>query len=272
MVFALSVQGCAHEANTLVNPPTQALPNVEQKPAAQTAVSPPPAPIIQQYALDRLKQMSATLASAKSFTYRSNNFMEVQSAATGQFLTLFVSTDVALQRPNKFRANVFGDVPSFELYFDGANFSAFDPQKNVHSVSEPLSTIDDMLSYVATKSHINFPAADFLYSDPYSVMAKNVTHAIVIGPSMVNGVSCEHFAYMEPDMNLEIWIENGKKALPLRVAMTYKQVPNFPRFMIEYKDWKLNPKLKEDIFVFKAPVNAKQLMFDMTESTNHQKK
>jgi outer membrane lipoprotein-sorting protein len=42
--------------------------------------------------------------------------------------------------------------------------------------------------------------------------------------------------------------------------------------MIEYKDWKLNPKLKKDIFVFKAPVNAKQLMFDMTESTNHQKK
>ena len=272
MVFALSVQGCAHEANTIVNPPTQALPNVEQQPAAQTVTSPPPAPIIQQYALDRLKKMSETLASAKSFTYRSNNFMEVQSAATGQFLTLFVSTDVALQRPNKFRANVFGDVPSFELYFDGANFSAFDPQKNVHSVSEPLSTIDDMLSYVATKSHINFPAADFLYSDPYSVMAKNVTHAIVIGPSMVNGVSCEHFAYMEPDINLEIWIENGKKALPLRVAMTYKQVPNFPRFMIEYKDWKLNPKLKEDIFVFKAPVNAKQLMFDMTESTNHQKK
>jgi hypothetical protein len=103
-------------------------------------------------------------------------------------------------------------------------------------------------------------------------MAENVTPAIVIGPSMVNGVSCEHFAYMEPDINLEIWIENGKKALPLRVAMTYKQVPNFPRFMIEYKDWKLNPKLKEDIFVFKAPVNAKQLIFDMTESSNHQKK
>ena len=88
---------------------------------------------------------------------------------------------------------------------------------------------------------------------------------------MVNGVPCEHFAYMEPSMNLEVWIENGKKALPLRVAMTYKQAPNFPRFMIEYKDWKLNPKLKEDIFVFKAPVNAKQMAFDMTESSKNQK-
>ena len=272
IVFALTVQGCAHEGNTPVNSPAVPLANVEQQPVVQPAGSPPPAPIIEQYALERLKQMSATLASAKSFTYSSSNFMEVESAATGQFLTFFVSTDIALQRPNKFRANVFGDVPSFELYFDGANFSAFDPQKNVHSVSEPLATIDDMLGYVTTKSHINFPSADFLYSDPYSVMGKNLTHAIVVGPSMVNGVPCEHFAYMEPSMNFEVWIENGKKALPLRVAMTYKQVPNFPRFMIEYKDWKLNPKLKEDLFVFKAPVNAKRMAFDMTESINNQNK
>jgi len=40
--------------------------------------------------------------------------------------------EVALQRPNKFRANVFGDVPGFQLYFDGAKFSAFDQhRKNV---------------------------------------------------------------------------------------------------------------------------------------------
>ncbi len=264
IVLALSVQGCAHQEKKPVNLTAQPVAKAEQQTAAQPVnPAPPPAPVIEKYALDRLKQMSATLASAQAFTYRSNNFLEVQSAATGQFLTFFVDTEVALQRPNKFRANVFGDVPDFQLYFDGANFSAFDPQKNVHSVSGPLATIDDMLGFVATKAHINFPSADFLYSDPYAVMTKNLTHAIVVGPSMVNGVPCEHFAYMEPGINWEIWIENGKRALPLRLAMTYKQVPNFPRFMVEYKDWNLNPKLKKDIFVFKAPVNAKQTEFDI---------
>ena len=266
VVLALSVQSCADQDIKPVNLPDQTVAKVEQQPEAhsESVISPPPAPIIEQYALDRLKQMSDNLASAKSFTYRSNNFLEVQSAATGQFLTFFVDTEVALQRPNKFRANVFGDVPGFQLYFDGANFSAYDPQKNVHSVSGPLATIDDMLGFVATKAHINFPSADFLYSDPYSVMAKNLTHAVVVGPSMVNGVPCEHFSFMEPSINWEIWIEKGKKALPLRLAMTYKQVSNFPRFMVEYKDWNLNPKLKKDIFVFKAPVNAKQTEFDIS--------
>jgi hypothetical protein len=273
IILALSVQSCANQDKKPVNVPVQPVAKVEQQPAAQPVKpAPPPAPVIEQYALDRLKQMSATLASAKAFTYHSKNFMEVRAAATGQFLTFFVETKVALQRPNKLRVNVFGDVPSFQFYYDGSKFSAFDPQKNIHSVSEPLATIDEMLDFVTTRAHINFPSADFMYSNPYVVMTKNLTHAIVVGPSMVNGVPCEHFAYMEPGINWEIWIENGKRALPLRLAMTYKQVPNFPRFMIEYKDWNLNPKLKADIFVFKAPANSKKIEFDIAGRAEQKKK
>ena len=273
IVFALSVQGCAHQENKPVNVPTQPVAKVEQQLSAQPAKPvPPPAPVIEKHALERLKQMSEKLASAKAFTYRSNNFMEVQAEATGQFLTFFVETEVALQRPNKLRVNVFGDVPGFQFYFDGVKVTAFDPQKNVHSVSEPIATIDEMLEFVTSKAHINFPSADFMYSNPYAVMTKNLTHAIVVGPSMVNGVPCEHFAYMEPGLNWEIWIENGKRALPLRLAMTYKQVPNFPRFMIEYKDWNLDPKLKADIFVFKTPANSRQIGFEIIGQGKNQSK
>jgi hypothetical protein len=66
---------------------------------------------------------------------------------------------------------------------------------------------------------------------------------------------------MEPAINWEIWIEKGKNALPLRLAMTYKQAQNFPRFMVEYKDWNLNPKLKASTFVFKSPADSKQIEF-----------
>jgi len=263
IVLALSVQGCAHQEKKSDNAQVQPAAKAEQQPAAQPDnPAAPPAPIIEQHALDRLKQMSEKLASTKAFTFHANSFIEVP-AVTGQFLTFFTDSDVALQRPNKLRADVSGDVPSFQLYFDGANFSAFDPYKNLHSVSDPLATIDEMLNYVTTKAHINFPSADFMYSDPYAVMTKNLTHAIVVGPSRVNGVPCEHFAYMEPSLNWEIWIENGPRALPLRLAMTYKQVPNFPRFMVEYKDWKLNPKLKADLFVFKAPAKSRLIEFDL---------
>lgn len=262
IVLALSVQGCAHQQKKPVNETApSATKAVEQQATAQPeSPAAPPAPILEKYALDRLKQMSEKLASTKAFTYRANSFIELQ-AVTGQFLTFFIDSEVALQRPNKLRVNVSGDVSSFQLYFDGAKASAFDPQKNFHAVSDPLATIDEMLDFVMTKAQINFPSADFMYSDPYALMTKNLTHAIVVGPSMVDGVHCEHFAYMEPGINWEIWIENGKRALPLRLAMTYKQVPNFPRFLVEYSDWNLDPKLKADTFVFKIPANSKQIEF-----------
>ncbi len=272
IILALSVQGCAHQENTPVKVQTQAVTKAEQQPVAQPEnATPPPAPIIQQYALDRLKQMSEKLASAKAFTYHSNSFVELQ-AVTGQFITLFADGEVALQRPNKMRANISGDVGNFQLYFDGAKVSAFDPQKNLRAVSGPLATIDEMLDFVMNKAQMNFPSADFLYSDPYAVMTKNLTHAIVVGDSMVNGVPCEHFAYMEPAINWEIWIEKGKNALPLRLAMTYKQVSNFPRFLVEFSDWNLNPKLKADTFVLKIPANAKQIEFGTYRAEKKQSK
>ncbi|UOA09357.1 DUF2092 domain-containing protein [Methylobacter sp. S3L5C] len=261
IVFALSMPGCAYLETMPVNMQTQTAPKAVEQPAAQPE-SPAslPAPIIQQYALDRLKQMSDKLTSAKEFTYHSNSAIELP-AITGQFLTFFTDTEVSLQRPDKLHINVSGDVPNFQLYFAGSKVLAFDPQNKLYAVSGPLSTIDEMLDFVMTKVKMNFPAADFLYSNPYSVMTKNLTHAIVLGQSMVNGVPCEHFAYMEPAINWEIWIEKGKKTLPLRLAMTYKKAPNFPRFLVEFVDWNLNPNLKTDTFVFKIPTNSKQIEF-----------
>lgn len=259
MTLGLSAVGCASNEKKPIKPQTSTQPLAEQSAPQSQNIVPPPPPIVEQYALDRLKQMSEQIAAAKAFTYDATSFTE-QPASTGQFLTLAVVSEVALQRPNKLHVNVYGDVPAFEVYFDGDKVSTFDPQKNLYTVSKKsAATLDEMLDRVTSNPNVNFPSADFMYSNPYNVMTKNLTHAIVVGDSMVNGVPCEHFAYMEPTINWEIWIEKGKNALPLRLAMTYKQAQNFPRFMIEYRDWNLNPKLKTNTFVFKIPADAKPI-------------
>ena len=263
MVFAFVTQGCANQAiapnqeSAAVTAPTE----VPAKGAPQSfKPAPPPAPMVEQYALDRLKQMSDKLAATQAFTYRSSSSIEM-SAVTGQFLTFFIDSEVALQRPNKLRVDLSGDLSTVQLYFDGANVSAFDPKNNLHADAHVLATIDDVLDFVINKARINFPSGDFLYSNPYAVMSKDLTHAIIVGPSMVNGVPCEHFAYMNPSINWEVWVAKGTNALPMRLVMTYKKAPNFPRFLIEFADWNLNPKLNADTFVFKAPANAKQIEF-----------
>ena len=205
---ALILSACATEQpKKPVNTATPAKTTEQVQPVAKTEPAPAPVkPVVQQYALDRLKQMSDTLTSSKSFSYHSKSVIDLQS-------------------------------------------------------SSPLKSIDEMLDFLMTKAQISFPTADLMYSDPYAVMTKNLSHATVVGETVVNGVAVEHFAYREPNIDWEIWLTKGDKPLPLRLAMTYKQVENQPRFLVEFFDWRLNPKLKSKQFDFKAPKEAKQVEF-----------
>jgi hypothetical protein len=261
-LLTLVVQGCAHKGQTPAAP-EPAMVKTPPPAEAPAEASPPPPPIVEQAALDRLKIMSDKLAAAKAFTYRSRSTVE-RPAKTGQFLTRFVESEVALERPNKLRVNTSGDMPGFQFYYDGTKVSAFDPQKNLYATMDAPATLDEMLPFVMEKVGIDFPSADFMFSNPYAEMTKGLTHAIVVGPSKVNGTACEHYAYMGPASNWEIWIETGERALPCRVAVTYKTVPNFPRFQIEFLEWNLKPRLNPAQFMFKQPAGAKQIEFGST--------
>ena len=43
--------------------------------------------------------------------------------------------------------------------------------------------------------------------------------------------------------------------------VTYTDVTNFPRFLVEFSDWNLHPKLTPARFRFKKPADAKQIEF-----------
>jgi hypothetical protein len=249
IVLALPALGSTQEA--------QAPPSAPAQEAPQT---PAPAPIMEQRALDRLKRMSATLGAAKAFTYRSRSTVEVP-ANTGQFITLFATSDVALERPNKLRVHVIGEVPTFDFYYNGRTIAAFAPKNQVYSVASAPDTIDAMLPFVMEKTGIQFPSADVMYNDPYAVLTKDLTSAFVVGPTMVEGVACEHLAFMGPGVHWEIWIETGQRALPRRLVVTYTTVQNFPRFLVEFSAWNLQPKLAASRFVFNKPSNATQIEF-----------
>lgn len=259
--LALLAAGCTHcdkpapAAIAAAPSPTPPKPGVASEPLSDA-----PKPVMDQHALDRLKRMSETLAAARSFRYHSRSMAEVP-ASTGQNLTVFTHADVAAQRPNKLRADVTGDVPHFQIVYDGSKVWALDPEKNLYAVTDAPGTIDETLKFLMDKSGIHFPSADVLFSDPYSVMAEGVSSAFIVGRSEVGGVPCDHIAFMGPGINWEIWIDAGKTALPRRLAVTYKEVTNFPRFLLEFSDWNLKPKLARDAFLLRKPANARKIEF-----------
>jgi len=211
-------------------------------------------------ALSLLKRMSSVLGNAKSFSFQSNSIHEVP-ILSGQLITLFSVGEVVLKRPDKLCARLGGDAPPFDFYYDGGNVSAFAPQKKVFSTLKAPTTIDEMLSGLQHETGIRFPSSPLLFSDPYSVLTRRLLSAVVVGPTKVNGIECDHLAFRAPGVNWEIWIDSGPNALPLRLAVTFTDKPNFPRTVIEFSRWNLHRHLSNSSFVFHKPGGVEEISF-----------
>ncbi len=211
-------------------------------------------------ALSLLKRMCDSLTKAKGFSYRSRIVMEVPSV-TGQFVTLVPEGRVALRRPDKLRACYGGDAPPFDLFYDGSSVSVIAPHTSVYSTVKAPATLDAMLSGLRQNTGMRLPAVPLLKDNPYADLTRDLQSAVVVGETKVDGVLCDHLAFRRPGVNWEIWIEAGPRALPRRLAATYTDRRNFPRSIVEFSCWNLNPWLPDGLFRFHKPNNAKEIPF-----------
>ena len=222
---------------------------------------------IDPQAMELLQRMSDTLAGAKALTYTATGVQEVP-ANTGQFVTFFPTTKVALRRPDKLRAKVGGEVPAFDFFYNGRTAIAFAPETRLYSEDKAPPTIDAMLSGLETETGIRLASAPLLFSNPYRVLSKGVTSAIVVGPVTVRGIACVHLAFQSPGVNWELWIATGARALPLRLAATWTDRPRFPRTLVDFSRWNLNPWLPASGFEFRPPSGSKVIPFEAIRKTS----
>ena len=58
-------------------------------------------------------------------------------------------------------------------------------------------------------------------------------------------------------------MDAGKKPLPRKLIITYKELPGHPQFIALLDHWNVKPEISDDLFTFKAPENAR--LIDMKE-------
>ena len=93
-------------------------------------------------------------------------------------------------------------MPNFDFTYDGSTIAAYAPNNNVYSISKAPDTIDAMLPFLEKASGIRFASADLLFTDPYAVLTKGLSSAVVVGSDVVQGEPCEHLAFRAPGVKL----------------------------------------------------------------------
>lgn len=232
---------------------------------AETA---PVTPVIDPVADKLLKSMSATLASAKTITFRADiNFDQL--IVSGQQIQYGGTANVTLQRPDKVYAEYAGDLTGRKVWYTGKDVTVLDVDKKFYGNLPVPANLDDAMDKLMVEYGFTLPLSDVVVSDPYKAFVTNVAAGVVIGDSTINGQSCKHLAFVEKFIDWQIWISNGKEALPCKLVITYKTIPGGPQYSAVFSDWAINPAIDASVFTPVLPEGAVQIEFIKMKTNNN---
>ena len=229
-------------------------------PAAPATSTNSSAPAVAEQADRLLKEMSAYIGSAQEFTFHADiSFDHV--LPSGQKLQFSAAEEVALQRPGRLYVEWNGDLGARQFWYDGKSVTLYDPATPFYASAAAPSEIDGMLEQLVPKLDFAPPLADFLYRDPYKTVRGNIQYGFDLGQSDVNGRSCRTLAFVEKNIDWQIWIENGPQLTPCKVMITYKNQPSQPQFTAVFKDWDFAPRIADPVFVPELPPGTQKIPF-----------
>ena len=224
-------------------------------PAAMTAP-----PVVATQADRLLRQMSEYIASAEQFTFHADITFD-HVLPSGQKLQYTSSEDVALERPNRLYVEWSGDLGDRQFWYDGKSLTLYDPATPYYATDAAPPDIDAMLDMVVTKLGFGPPLADLLYRDPYHAVRGNVQYGLDLGETDVNGRSCHALAFVEKDIDWQIWIDDGTQTIPCKLVITYKTQSSQPQFSAVLTDWNFAPRIAAPVFTPEVPAGLAKIPF-----------
>lgn len=167
-----------------------------------------------------------------------------------------------LQRPDRLRVDVErSDGEQGMVLFDGKAITAFKAGDNVYATVEKPGTLDGALVYLVRDLQLTLPLARMFHTGLPQQFEQLVQSVEYVETDTLFGVSADHLAVRTAEVDCQFWIAQGGQPVPLRVVLTYKEVPGQPRFWANFSDWNLAPETAADRFVFTPPAGAEKVPF-----------
>ena len=204
-----------------------------------------------------LRQMGRCLADAQQFSFVAHDMID-ETLPTGQKIQLSNIRRLKVRRPDRIQAELVGDTENERAWYAGTKLTFYSPERNVYSIIDVPDNIDEMLDYIVANYGMTVPVADFLFSDPYRMAMEKVRSGRYLGVHHVMGVKCHHLAFRQEGLDWQIWIDAGKLAVPRKLVITYKEMPDHPQYVLFIGEWDLSANHADELFVFEAPKDAKQ--------------
>jgi hypothetical protein len=221
--------------------------------------SPDKSDLMDPGAMEALNTMGTYLRSLKDFQVTATVTSE-DVLTDGEKLTYTHTTNMLAATPNKLRVETDGDQKSRLILYDGKKFTFFARRAGYYATVDAPPTIAELIDVASDKYGIELPLLDlFLWGGPRA--SKNeITEASDIGQADVDGITCEHYAFRQPGLDWQVWIQLGNHPLPKKLVLTTTTDEARPQHTSAFT-WNLAPSYNDAAFVFDPPADAQKIVF-----------
>ena len=167
---------------------------------------------------------------------------------------------LVVQRPNRLRSEVTGDLRHRTFVYDGSKLVIYSPDHQAYARVAAPDTIAKLITGILDAG-VELPLIDVLYQSAAGTLTEQVRNGILVGDSTVEGVECDHLAFRQADTDWQLWVAKGTQPLPRKIVITTRYEIGNPQFEA-ILNRNLKPKLSASTFTFVAPKGAVEIPFD----------
>jgi len=205
-----------------------------------------------------LKRMSAFLGTLKAFEVRSQTSLDVITVSN-QSIQLDGVVSYKVRRPDGFVIDLDSDMKKRRFIYDGKKFTIVAPKLDYYAQVQAPPTIRETLDAMFDRFGVSLPLQDlFRWNDPSSSRSDLLVSAFKVGTATIDGVETDQYAFREPDVDWQVWIQQGDQPLPLKVVIIDRTDPSHPAYTARL-NWNLSPTLEAADFEFQPDKDAKQI-------------
>jgi hypothetical protein len=201
-----------------------------------------------------LNKMGAYLRSLKAFQVEgevtNDNVLD-----DGEIITEIKTNTLLAVSPNLLRAELKSDDKDVFLFYDGKNFTVYGKLVNYYATVPAPATTAELVDKIYDEYGVEIPLVDLFKWGTDDSAIKKITSAYDVGPSTVQGITCEHYAFRQQGLDWQIWIQLGEYPLPRKFVirtLTDDARPQHTSNLI----WNLAPSYNEAAFAFDPPPGA----------------
>lgn len=216
-------------------------------------------------AIEVLKSMSEFLAGLERFTVTGNGSTDGRLDA-GLIVSNPMEVKLRVQRPGSLQISRFDGETTKHIYLNEGLLTLYDTAKRYFATADVPDGIEAGMAFALEQFGIEAPLMDLLYKDVFAHLAGTSDPVLYLtGKSRVGGADCHHIAIRSPEVDIQLWVEEGDRPLPRQLILTSKWEGGAPRFVAQM-NWDLEPDFANSDFEFTAPEGASRIDFTPTSA------